>query len=339
MNTLKILIMLTVGAYLFSCTKEIQIDVDPLAAKIVVDGKIEIGQMPQVVLRHSAYLYDTLDIESTYIHDATVSVSDGGSSVELTEICYKLYSGLDSLLTNNDTLSQEELFGLLIFVETEEEMDEIYKSYYGVSATDLEESLFFCIYVVLPIPGAPTMFGEEGKTYTLTVQNGTESVSAFTTIPEKFEVDSLSYTPIPEAPDYSEVFIHLTFPLNNVLGHYIQYGSETTTNPTPYYGMRTGTVYSDASFAGSTNLKLPLEGRKKEKDGRPIIAQRLFKSQDTVTLVWKNIDKGTYDFIFSTENDGGSSPFSSPSFVISNIEGGLGSWAGFNVNYASVYIP
>tara|TARA_B110000037_G_C17091394_1_gene494136 strand:+ start:949 stop:1956 length:1008 start_codon:yes stop_codon:yes gene_type:complete len=335
MNTLKILIMLTVGAYLFSCTKEIQIDVDPLAAKIVVDGKIEIGQMPQVVLRHSAYLYDTLDIESTYIHKATVSVSDGASSVELTEICYKLYSGLDSLLTNNDTLSQEELFGLLIFVETEEEMDEIYKSYYGVSATDLEESLFFCIYVVFP--GAPMMIGEEGKTYTLTVQNGTESVSAVTTIPEKFEVDSLSYTPIPEAPDYSEVFIHLTFPLNNVLGHYIQYGSETTTNPTPYYGMRTGTVYSDATFAGSTNLKLPLEGRK--SDGIPIIAQRQFKSEDTVTLIWKNIDKSTYDFIFSAENDGGSTPFSSPSLIQSNIEGGLGNWAGFNISYADIYIP
>ena len=328
--------MLVLGSYLFSCTKELLLELDPLATKIVVDGQIEINKMPQVVLTHSAYLYDNIDIESTYIHNAEVSVSDGSNTVLLDEICYKIYSGLDSLLTNNDTLTQAGLFGLFLF-KTEEEMDEIYKSYYGVSSEDLEESLFFCIYV--PKLGEPIMLGEEGKTYTLTVKDGLESISAVTTIPEKFKVDSLSYLVIPTAPDYSEVFIHLTYPLNNVLGHYIQYGSKTTTDPNYFYGMRTGSVYSDAAFAGSTNLKLPLQGRKKEDDGRPKIAERNYKSEDTVTLVWKNIDKATYDFIFSAENDGGSTPFSSPSLIQSNIEGGLGNWAGFNVSYASVYIP
>ena len=74
MNTLKIIIMLAVGAYLFSCTKELQLDIDPLPAKIVVDGKIEINEIPQVVLRYSDYLYDTIDIESTKIKSDSVGV-------------------------------------------------------------------------------------------------------------------------------------------------------------------------------------------------------------------------------------------------------------------------
>lgn len=332
MNTLKIIFMLTIGAYLFSCTKELPIDIDPLPAKTVVDGRIEIGSPPFVVLRKSAYLYDEIDIESTYIHGAVVTVSDGTNTATLNEICYSIYSNLDSLLSNNDTLTQEELIGKLITV-SQDEMDQIYMDYYGLSAEEVEKSFLFCAYVEFP----PTMVGEEGKSYTLTVSDGGETVTAVTTIPEKFAVDSLSYEIMEDAPDYSEVFIHLNFPVNNVLGHYIQYGSKTTTDPAFFYGMRTGSVYSDAAFAGSTELKLPLEGR--EKTGRPLVAERQFNRGDTVTLIWKNIDKATYDFIFSAENDGGSTPFSSPSEIKSNVEGGLGSWAGYNISYSSVYIP
>lgn len=337
MNTFKIIIMVIVGAYLFSCTKELPIDIDPLPAKIVVDGKIEIGQTPQVVLRKSAYLYDAIDIESTYIHNATVSVSDGTNTIQLVEICVELYSGVDTLFEQDTTLSEEQFYGELVLVATQEAMDQIYFNYFGLPAPD--ESLYFCVYGVLPIPGAQTMIGEEGKTYTLTVQDGSESVTAVTSIPEKFDIDSLTVEKLDEAPKYSEVFMHLTFPANNILGHYIQYGSKTTSSPNEYYGMRTGSVYSDASFAGSTVLKLPLEGRKMENEGRPTVAERKFKSEDTVTLIWKNIDKGTYDFIFSAENDGGSTPFSNPSIIISNVEGGLGSWAGYNISTSSVYIP
>ncbi len=339
MKILKIIPLIILAAYLFSCEKVLEVNVGELPPKIVVDGTINIGEPPQVILRHSGFLYDSIDIEKEYIHNAIVEVSDGSTTVTLQEICFSIYSKLDSVLGDNDTLSQNELIQILVFLDTQEEMDSVYTYYYGISPEELEKSFYVCAYVGVPLgPGFPYIVGEEGKTYTLSVKSGDEHVTAKTTIPFKFDIDSLTVKPNSEYPNYSEVFIHLTFPPNLVLGNYIQYGSKTT-GTAFYYGMRTGSVYSDATFEGSTSLSLPLEGRKYDDEGRPASAERQFVSGDTVTLIWKNIDKTTYEYIFSSENNGGSSPFSSPTKVLSNIEGGLGVWAGYNVSYSSIYIP
>lgn len=338
MNIIRIIFFAVVGAFLFSCSKELKINADALPIKLVVDGKIEINAPPQVILRKSGFLYDTINIEDSYVHNAVIEVSDGSNTVQLTEICYKIYYKIDSLLDNNDTLTGQELALLLIDVQTEEEMDSIYYYYYGLESDDLEQSLLLCAYVGIPTPGSTPIFGEEGKTYTLKVTDGAEVVTATTTIPELFAVDSLSYVNSAEAPGYSEVFINLNFPVNNVLGHYIQYGSKTSGTPF-FYGMRTGSVYSDAVFEGSTSLTLPLEGPKNADDGRPEAAERLYENGDTVTLIWKNIDKATYEYLYSTENDGGSTPFSAPTKIRSNINGGLGVWAGYNISFYSVYVP
>lgn len=319
---------------LLSCQKELIIDANALPPKIVVDGTIETGQFPQVILRNSGFLYDTINIEETYIHNAVVEISDGTNSTLLSEKCFRVYNKLDSLLENNDTLSQAELTILLVSLSLEE-MDSIYEHYYHVKPKELQESQILCIYA---IPSNLMFRGEEGKTYTLKVTDGDNIVTASTTIPKQFVVDSLSYKVNPETADFAEVFIHLTFPVNNVLGNYIQYGSRVSGYP-DYYGMRTGSVYSDSRFEGSSSLKLPLEGRKHTDEGIPSSAERQFRIGDTVTLIWKNIDKATYEFIFTSENDGGSSPFSSPTKIISNIEGGLGTWAGYNVSTESIYIP
>lgn len=338
MRILKLIPILLIGAYLFSCQKEIDIDASSLPQKIVIDGKIESGKPPYVILRNSGFLYDTIDLEKTYIHNAVVEVFDGTEKIQLTEICYKLYNNIDSLLENNDTLSQQELIGILFTLETQDQMDSIYINYYGFEPDDLENSQFLCVYLGIPTMGSAPILGEEGKTYTLTVKDGERSVKAVTTIPEHFEIDSLTYKKNPEDNNFAEVFIHLTFPPNLILGHYIQYGSKTQ-NSQFYYDMRTGSVYSDATFEGSNSLKLPLEGRKYANEGRLESAERQFAKGDTVTLIWKNIDRATYEYIYTSENDGGASPFSSPTRIISNVEGGLGIWGGYNINYKSIYIP
>jgi hypothetical protein len=64
-----------------------------------------------------------------------------------------------------------------------------------------------------------------------------------------------------------------------------------------------------------------------------------FWKGDTVSVSWSQIDKGTFDFYTSLENDGGDSPFSAPVKVVSNIKGGLGVWAGTATNYGTIIIP
>ena len=77
----------------------------------------------------------------------------------------------------------------------------------------------------------------------------------------------------------------------------------------------------------------------KRVEDRPVGTDFLFEKGDTAFLYWANIDKSTYDFLFSAENDGGATPFSSPSKIISNINGGLGMWGGYNESTYKVYIP
>lgn len=336
MNFIKLISIIIIGAYLFSCQKEIDIDANTLPPKIVVDGTINTGEIPQVILRNSGFLYDTIDIEKTYIHGAEVKISDGANTTTLVEKCFKIYNKLDSLIDGNDTVTQNQFIFQLLLVE-QEQMDSIYYYYFHISPEDLEESQLICVYSYDIFSGGIPLLGEEGKTYTLTVKDGEREVKAITTIPQRFEVDSMTYKKNPNDDNYADVFIHLTFPSNIKLGNYIQYGSKTQGKPF-YYGMRTGSVYSDAAFVGSSSLSLPLEGRRNIGDDIPVGAERQFHKGDTVTLIWKNIDKASYDFLYTAENDGGSSPFSSPVKIISNVEGGLGLWAGYNVSYASVYI-
>ncbi len=330
----KFLATIVIFTSLFSCQKVLEINAEALPSEMVIDGRIETGQRPQIILRNSGFLYEPIDIEATYIHDAIVEISDGTNSTILSEKCFRIYTKTDSLLNNNDTLTQNQ-FNFLLITTTLEEMDSIYEHYYHISPEELEKSQVLCVYA---ISSNPFFVGEEGKTYTLTVTDGDKVVTASTTIPEQFAVDSLSFTKNPEDPNFSDVFIHLTFPTNNVLGHYIQYGSRTI-GTSDFYGMRTGSVYSDSRFDGSSSLKLPLEGRKYRNEGRIASAERQFESGDTVTLIWKNIDKNSYDFIFTSENDGGASPFSSPTKILSNINGGLGKWSGYNISTESIYIP
>ena len=66
---------------------------------------------------------------------------------------------------------------------------------------------------------------------------------------------------------------------------------------------------------------------------------RFFPIGDRFVLKFTNITKPTYDFFLTYEAQQGTngSPFASPSNVISNINGGLGIWAGYATSYDTVY--
>ena len=71
---------------LHSCTKEVQIDIPGYEAQVVVDGRIETGGFPIVLLSRSQDLYSPALLSAyvaSFITDATVSVSDGTTTVSL----------------------------------------------------------------------------------------------------------------------------------------------------------------------------------------------------------------------------------------------------------------
>ena len=75
---------------LWSCTKEVQIDIPGYKEQLVVDGRIETGQPAIILLSKSANVYSSTNFESylnSFVDDAIVVLSDGTQTDTLTKIC------------------------------------------------------------------------------------------------------------------------------------------------------------------------------------------------------------------------------------------------------------
>jgi len=81
---------------------------------------------------------------------------------------------------------------------------------------------------------------------------------------------------------------------------------------------------------------------------KPFAAQDTFINEDffyrlgdTVFLKFSTIGRREYDFYttFETAVNTNGNPFSSPTLVRTNVEGGLGIWCGFSPAYDTLYIP
>ena len=75
---------------LSACTKEVVIDIPGYEEQLVIDGTIETDQPPIVFLTKSKDIYAPTDLEaflSSFVSGATVTVSNGTTTVQLTEVC------------------------------------------------------------------------------------------------------------------------------------------------------------------------------------------------------------------------------------------------------------
>jgi hypothetical protein len=82
------LLILTGAIFLAACEKTIDLQPEKQPAKLVVDGEIEEGEMPIVVLSNSLGYFSTADLGTllnAFVHNARVSISDGTDSVLLKE--------------------------------------------------------------------------------------------------------------------------------------------------------------------------------------------------------------------------------------------------------------
>ncbi len=73
---------------LLSCEKEVKINLDSGEPRVVVEGAIETGLPPYVILTKSIGYFSKIDlqtIQNSFLHDAEVTVSDGIKTVNLVE--------------------------------------------------------------------------------------------------------------------------------------------------------------------------------------------------------------------------------------------------------------
>lgn len=196
------------------------------------------------------------------------------------------------------------------------------------------------IYYYTNDPANPgtAITGQLNTTYTLRIISSGNEYTATTKIPGiTRQIDSLYWKPAPAGnpSDKVVVMIKATDPAG--YGDYIRYF--TRQNSEPFYpGLNS--VYDDQIIDGTT-YELQVE-RGVPRTGSVPENYSFFNRGDTVTLKLANIDKATYDFWrtmeFTYANVG--NPFSSPTKVISNIQGGaLGYFGGYAAQYRTIIIP
>ena len=87
---------LTLSIFYISCEKEVNIDLNTGEPKLVVDGQIESGGPPVVILTKSIGYFSKIDLstlENAFVHGAVVKVSDGNTTITLKE--YSLDTGVN----------------------------------------------------------------------------------------------------------------------------------------------------------------------------------------------------------------------------------------------------
>lgn len=318
------IIILTGIVILSSCEKEITVDLPDVTPKIVVEGTIEQGQPPLVLLTYSQGYFEPTDIsslESFFVRGARVTLSNGSTTGELTEIC-------------SSDLTPEQL--------------ELIAEFLGFTPEQLS-SFNICAYTTFDTQ----LWGEEGKTYTLRVTKDEHELSAVTKINHLVNLDSLWFKIPNEDPGDSLGFIFGILSDPDTLGNaYRWYAKRINKYPSwapdgyagqqkdPTFIAPLGSVFDDVFFNG-----LEFEfgyfrgtGPNPSKFDDLDEERGFFKRGDTVAVKGCVIDLPAFRFIKSYEtqiaNQG--SPFSVPYNLESNVTGGLGAFIGYGAVYDTV---
>jgi hypothetical protein len=311
-----------------SCQKEININIPPGSQQVVVDGSIENGVPPIILLTKSQAFFSTINVNNLgayFIHGAQMKVTGSdGSQTQLVEFC---------LQDLNLPAAQTQL--LLTSL--------------GYNSIDSASAVNVCAYTVPDIinyylTGNCSFEGKEQTTYNLTITSpplnpGQDSIhlTSTTSIPVAIGIDSLQVQPDKDpayADSFASVFVYLSIP--DTFGNFVRF--KTKEGNQPYYSPLDGDVYDDRMFVG-LHVALPLQRGQAPSDTLNLNTINYFYRKDTLTIKWSNIDSRTYNFFYTLENDGGSSPFSSPVKIISNVNNGLGVFAGYGTKYYTIYVP
>ena len=190
--------------------------------------------------------------------------------------------------------------------------------------------------------GGAQLFGKLNTAYTLTIENEGKTYIANTTIPNTARnLDSVWWKPAPENPDKKDsnkvvLFIKVTDPKG--LGNYVRY--YTSRNDSAFLPGLTS-VFDDAIIDGTTyeiqadagvdrNKKLDLE------------EYGFFARGDTIAIKLSNIDKTTFDFWRTWEQNQSNlgNPFGVPVKVLGNISNGaLGYFGGYASQIKTIIVP
>ena len=147
-------LLMMVALMLVSCEKNIDVEVPGSEERLVVEGSIEQGWPPIILLTRTTGFFEPTDLNTLKelaVHDAKITVTNGNRSFELVEIC-----------SNNIPPNLLPVITQLV----------------GISVDDII-NLDLCLYTSLD----PDAVGEVGGKYDLLIEAEGKVLTSSTTIP------------------------------------------------------------------------------------------------------------------------------------------------------------
>lgn len=310
---MKLLPFILLLLLLSSCEKDITVDLPVYPVELVVDGHIQPGERPFVLITRTQGYFDPTDLNSianSFVNDATVTISTNGEVWTLQQVCG---SALDPATLQD-----------------------------AGDATGIDPALLafanFCVYTTT---GAQQL-GVIGQTYRLDISAEGKTLSAVSTIPNPVPLDSVWFQLALQVPgDDSLGFAWARISDPDTMGNGYRWAAQrinhraTGQMKDPFYISPLGSAYNDKYINGLTFEFNEARGRQffgnnPEDENEE---QGYFKVGDTIAVKAYSIGTKEYDFYSSYDTNVGSlgDLFSTPANVKSNITGGLGIWAGRGV--------
>ncbi|MBL1280131.1 MAG: DUF4249 domain-containing protein [Fluviicola sp.] len=306
----KLIYILSIISVLFACTKEVVIDIPGFEEQIVLDGRIDTGQPPFLLISKSKDIYAQTDLTAflnSFVTGAQVTVSNGTTTVQLIEVC------TDNLPPGSEPFVAELL---------------------GIPVADLA-TVSICGYTSLD----PLIFGEVGKSYDLTVSFEGETYTATTKIEVPVSLDAVYWKPDGNLTNYGFSWATLSDPP----GQYDAYmweskriNTDANGDPLDASFLRPfGSVFDDEFFGGLT-FDFFFDNPAAHGSGVADGLEGLYALNDTVVIRFSRIDKGVFEFMEKKDIQQATAgnPFATPTNIPNNITGGaLGIWAGYSPTF------
>jgi len=205
------------------------------------------------------------------------------------------------------------------------------------------DSMFVHLYYSL------NMTGVVGRSYSLRIESEGKVVTASTYLPPAIALDSTWWKPDGNKDSLGFAWAHLTDP--DTLGNYYRwfakrishytYGDHTGEQKDSIFIAPLGSTFEDRFINGKSfdfaYNRGQLANSEKADDGDSD-ERGYFKKGDTIVVKWCTYDQANYRFWRDAEQQiqSNGNPFSNPSPIFGNIDGGLGIFGGYGVSYDTI---
>ena len=303
-------ILLFLLSLLAACEENLSIDIPEGQEQLVVEGHIEQGAPPVVVLTRSVPVFARsypADIEAGFVHGAQVVVSSGGKSYTLKEVPAAAFWP---------------------------QLRRVVSEQFAIPADSLSGGSNFIFYVYT----SEELLGEVGKSYQLRISHEGRVVTASTTIPNLNPLQELFLKSHPDPSQDSLFTLFYRYQDPDTLGNSIRYF--TKRNSEPFYPGYFTSVFNDELINGVQDLSFPLDRGEPRGQDVDLETYSYFGKGDTIVVRWAAIDIEHYRFWYTLENErnNNGSPIGSPNTTRSNINGGMGVWGGYGVTYHRIVV-